>query len=465
MKRIFLLAIFTFLLNNVFSQKLYSVRYTGEKDGKDVEYDCFMVYFNPWNCYLRVRFPNPDSSFNVIHVEYTSVTGKTKAGKPYLLMKNDTTPTRLIAGDSAAKEEFIPENFVWFTSAKKSSDRGPWATRDVIDFTPNGKIKYFPLILDNNSITEADLLEFYPDRDGDFEDIKVMCGIAENVDRFIPPLYRVKPVLHFIMAANTDIDDIGESCKLDRDKLKKEIEKIADSLNILFKPYIIDAKGFSRRNMLEELDRLKPGSNDIVFFSYSGHGTRWADQKDALPNMNLYVKEPFDRNWKTNAEFQESMKAIVNNCMSMKELIDTITKKQGRLKIILGDLCNDIFGDQTPTIRPMTKEDYETESGSRSLKGLYERPNLSKLNKLFMEAKGNVISVATLPHETAGSSKKLGGFFTISFIQALKKEASFFESPVTWDNIITQTIKDAKQYKKSTGSVVPQSGQAFITVK
>ncbi len=462
MKRIFLLAIFTFLINNVFSQKLYSVRYTGEHDE---EYDCFMVYFNPWNCYLRVRYQNPDSSFNVIHVEYTSVTGKTKTGEPYLLMKNDTTPTRLIVGDSAARDAFIPENFVWFTSAKKSSEKGPWATRDLIDFTLNGKVKYFPLILNNNSIKEADLLEFYPNRDGDFEDIKVMCGLAENTDRFIPPLYRVKPVLHFIMAANTDIEDIGISCRLDRDKLKKEIKKIADSLKILFKPYEIDSKGFSRRKMLEELDKLKPASNDIVFFSYSGHGTRWGDQKDSLPNMNLYINEPFDRNWNTDAEFKVAMKAIVNNSMSMKELIDSITIKQGRLKIILGDLCNTVLGDKTPPVRPMTREDYETESGTRSIKGIYERPNLSKLNKLFMEAKGNVISVATKPNETAGSSEKLGGYFTISFIEALKKEVSFFESPVTWDNIITKTISDAKHYKENSGSKNPQTGIRSIKIK
>ncbi len=460
MKRIFLLAIFTCLLNNAFSQKLYSVAYTGDKD---VEYDCFMVYFNPWNCYMRVRFQNPDSSFNVIHVEYTSVTGKTKNKESYLLMKNDTTPTRLIAGDSAAIDAFIPENFVWFTSAKRSSEKGPWATRDLIDFTLNGKVKYFPLKL--NGITEADLLEFYPERDGDFEDIKVMCGLAENKDRFIPPLYRVKPVLHFIMAANTDIDDIGQSCKLDRDKLKKEIKKIADSLKILFRPYEIDAKGFSRRKMLEELDRLKPGSNDIVFFSYSGHGTRWGDQKDPLPNMNLYVKEPFDRNWNTDAEFKEAMKAIVNNSMGMQELIDSITQKQGRLKIILGDLCNTILGDKTPPVRPMTREDYEIETGARSSKETYERPNLSKLNKLFMETKGNVISVATKPNETAGSSEKLGGYFTISFIEALKKEVSFFESPVTWDNIIAKTIDDAKQYKINSGSRVLQTGIRSIKVK
>jgi Caspase domain len=458
MKRIFLLTIFTCILNSTFSQKLYSVAYTGDND---VEYDCFMVYFNPWNCYMRVRFQNPDSSFNVIHVEYTSVTGKSKNKESYLLMKNDTTPTRLIAGDSAAREAFIPENFVWFTSAKKSSEKGPWATRDIIEFTLNGRVKYFPLKL--NSITEADLLEFYPERDGDFEDIKVMCGLTENKDRFIPPLYQVKPVLHFIVAANTDEADIGESCRVDRDNLRKEMKAIADSLKIGFKPYVIDSKDFSRPKLLSKLNEVKPGSNDIVFFSYSGHGSRWDDQKDSFPYMALYIKEPFSRDWKTDAEFKTAMKAIVDNSMTVSELINIITQKSGRLKIILGDLCNDPIGANTPLIRPVTNEDYDI--GNRNMKGLYTIKNLSKLNKLFMEAKGNVISVATKPMEKAGSTPKIGGYFTASFIEALQRETSFFVSPVSWDNIIAKTIDNAIIYKKNSGSAVPQTGIRSIKVK
>ena len=459
MKRIFLLAIFTCLLNNIFSQKLYSVAYTGEND---VEYDCFMVYFNPWNCYLRVRYQNPDSSFNVVHVEYTSVTGKTKNNESYLLMKNDTTPSRLIAGDTAAKDEFIPENFVWFTNAKKSSEKGPWATRDVIDFTLNGKVKYFPLKL--NSITEADLLEFYPERDSDFEDIKLMCGLTENKDRFIPPLYGVKPVLHFIVAANTDEDDIGESCKVDRDNLRSEMKSVADSLKIGFKPYILDSRDFSRTKLLNKLNEVKPGVNDIVFFSYSGHGSRWNDSKDSLPYMALYIKEPFKRDWKTTDEFDMAMKSIVDNSMTMSELIDIISSKPARLRIILGDMCNEPIGANSPLKRPITKEDYDRE-GKRSLKGLYTIKNLSKLNKLFMEAKGNVISVATKPMETAGSTPKIGGYFTASFIEALQRETSFFASPVSWDNIIAKTIDNAIIYKKNSGSVVPQTGIRSIKVK
>ncbi|MEO7313494.1 MAG: caspase family protein [Chitinophagaceae bacterium] len=454
MQKIILTAILLIFLATTWAQKLYSIRYT---DDKDVAYDCFMVYFNPHNIYLRVRYQSDDSTFNVVHVDYSSVTGKMKNGKPYLIMKADPD-THTVMGDTNATAYYIPENFYWYPQEKNEKSRGPFLTRDVVGFTFNGSVdSYFPYKPDH--LTEKDLLEYYQRDEGDFEDLKTMCGLDESQERWTPPAYKIKPTLHFIMVANTLEKKIGASCKTDVENLQDELEHITGSLGISFKPYIVDDKDFSKPALIKALSQVQPGPDDIIFFSYSGHGSRWADQKDSFPYMDLNIKQPT----KTYTSYEEAQQEVLANSLTMTDLTNLIIDKPARLNIVLGDMCNK--SNTAPGPRLVSTESYEM-NWDRGVSDGLKVQDLLKLKALFMDTKGNVISVATRPDETAGGTTQMGGYFTKSFIESLETGTSFFNhANSSWQSIINETLKNAEIYKKKSNSPVPQTGLKHIYQK
>ena len=83
-----------------------------------------------------------------------------------------------------------------------------------------------------------------------------------------------------------------------------------------------------------------------------------------------------------------------------------------------------------------------------------------------MNARGNIISAAAKEGEYSWANP-LGGFFTLSFIQALKEKIGFMNNGTyTWSDIITYTTKLAKD-KSSPGlcsNCTIQNGISYISV-
>ncbi|MES2772579.1 MAG: caspase family protein [Bacteroidota bacterium] len=455
MLRSFLVTVLLFFLYDAPAQKLYSLRYA---NGDSVVYECFMVYFSPTNCYMRIRFKNDDSTsaYNVVQVTYNSITGKTKQGEDYLCLKADPHPITVV-GDTDITANFIPDSYIWFPKAT-TKKQGPYLTRDMIDFTIIGAAPQY-MQLNPRKLTEEDLLELYNEDESSLADMKAMCGLAEIGERYVPPINSI-PTIHFIMAANTLDPKIGVSCKKDMDKLLIELDSIASWLGLDFKSYLVYGNDFNRKNLLSRLNEVSAKKNDVVIFSYSGHGNRWADQKDTFPFMNLWVKSPYETQPRTQSEYQAILKQVSDNTMTIGEVFNIISKKRARLSIVLGDMCN--TSNEAP--KQISDESYEIDF-DRGLADLFKIRNLQKLGKLFLETKGNLIAVATKPNETAGGNNTMGGFFTSSFLDAVEYESSYSSKSLSWNNIINETIKSAFFYKKKSGSMIPQTGIKSLKVK
>lgn len=239
--------------------------------------------------------------------------------------------------------------------------------------------------------------------------------------------------IHLMIVANSDIADIGSSCKIDLANMQNEIQGIGQALGVPVHQYIVSGSDYSVDGVVAKLEEMNPSPNDIVIFLYSGHGFRFSDQTDAYPNMVM-----------TTSSYQR----LDGNYISVSDIYELITSKGGRLNIVLSDCCNADLGERRPI---------NTNSlGSRGNNNY----SLDRLKKLFM-ARGSLISTAAGPNEVSWCDNA-GGMFTLSFIRSLRNEISATNTgAVSWDNVINNTLVSASKRSKSICKTA-QNGLKYV---
>lgn len=246
--------------------------------------------------------------------------------------------------------------------------------------------------------------------------------------------------LHLIVVSNTLVNDIGASCKVDRDNTVNEFQTICDELEIKFKKTEISDRDFSKKSVNEALTNLNPLPNDIVVFVYSGHGFRWSNQSQKYPNIDLRYS-----NYESISE---------STTLNLYDIYNTITGKGARLNLIIGDCCNSNIGisnrggESSPTSRRQTEG------------------KVDKLWSLFINSSGDLIATAAKPSETSCGNNIEGGYFINSFFSAISKETSRLNtnSP-SWDNIVVSAISSANYKTQNIRGCNPQNGFYYSTIK
>ena len=138
-----------------------------------------------------------------------------------------------------------------------------------------------------------------------------------------------------------------------------------------------------------------------------------------------------------------------NSSINLGTIYTSVVGKGARLNIILGDCCNSDVG-----ISKVTANNFLNPQADN-------KPDVTKLKRLFISAKGNILSAAAKPGEVSWAND-FGGFFTVSFLQAMKEQISFlnYSSP-DWQQLINYTIQLARD-KTSQNQCVECSTQDGI---
>lgn len=189
--------------------------------------------------------------------------------------------------------------------------------------------------------------------------------------------------------------------------------------------YPVTGNDFSRDGVVAMLNKLRPASNDIVVFLYSGYGFRFDNQESRFPQMDL-----------TTSSYQE----LGDNYLAMADVFDDIQNKGARLNIVMSDCCNTPIGEEAPISTGTTLYSRATSNFS-----------LDRLRDLFLNTRGSILSTASSPGEPSVCDQS-GGFYTIGFIRSLRKEISSTSSePVSWLNVMDNTIEAAKKRSERDG--------------
>jgi hypothetical protein len=428
MKRIFL-AIFSFILALGFmpakadAQVLYKVNF---HDKTFATYEGLLVYFNESRAYMRISYYSKDNRYHVVNVDYKSASGTYNDGTNYFFMSG-ANPHFIT--ENSKDQTYNPDYFIW----RKGRYDNTWdiSTTDDVNLSRENEIPVDSFYqVEPNTVSEAFLRKFFWNNESEFYALKKLCSLDNG---------RTEPVittttkttttsggakLHLIIVANTMISDIGASCIADRDKLDYEFSSISDALGLGYRKYVVDGTNFNKANVDYTLNLVHPAPNDVVVFIYRGHGFRWDNQTDAYPMMDLRPSS--------------YMNISQQNSMSLSYVYNAIKAKGARLNLVLADCCNNKVG-----ISQITGNSFLNLQADN-------KPDLTKLKRLFVNAKGSIISAAAKAGEYSWANP-LGGFFTISFIQALKEKIGYLNNgSYSWNDILSYATQLARD-KSSPG--------------
>ena len=211
-------------------------------------------------------------------------------------------------------------------------------------------------------------------------------------------------------------------------------------MDINIKKYIVDGKNFTKAYLTSTLRSVRPGSNDIVMFVYTGHGFRWSDQTGKFPQLDM--------------RYNPYTSITSETSINLEEIYDIVTAKGARLNIVMGDCCNSDVG-----VNQRTSNTFMAARNDANF-------NRKNLNKLFFESEGNVLATAASPGQVSWSNAVNGGFFLSSFFQAFREEIGYMDTNPNWDEMLTNTIKYAayKSSKAACSNCTEQNGQKSVSV-
>lgn len=195
---------------------------------------------------------------------------------------------------------------------------------------------------------------------------------------------------HAIIFADTYDTDIGESVKRDRYNMINNFDLMARANNMKLN-LLDDCKGsdFNKENAEQILKGLKCGSQDIVFFYYSGHGVRAYGEPSPYPQLSFGSGD--------------------KNKIALHTVDEAIAKKNPKLRIIMADCCNSYNTNISP------KDDSGGDKAS-----VYDEPKVKYFESLFGKLSGSVIVASSKAGETS-TAYRVGGAFTFSFLNELQK--------------------------------------------
>ncbi len=419
MRTLFLILIFT---SSIRAQSFYECKWS--QDG--IKYDGLLVFFADNDAFMRVRYYYEDNSFLA---EY-NCKGQNFATTDETYYFLDGYDAKVL---NSLKGQYVADNILI-----KNSSSGFGKTAFVID--------------DNTMETNNAWYNFLKPVD-EFREVNPRTTFNETyLNRFFLPseyFYQalskyVKPVivtpatssqtLHLCLAANTEsTDHIAWSCRQDSINVIREFSQIAKELGYRFSLVTVSGQKFSKNNTLSALNDIKSGPNDIFVFVYTGHGYRWSDQQQELPNLDFRV----DPKGGTPSE---------GTMINLEQIARLVHDKGPRFGLVMGDCCNNPY----PKVAAKGMSLYGTKS-------MGSGRDLSQLSRLFSERKGTLILNAASPGEIACGLDD-GGILLNGFFALLGKSTSYMNrAECNWDSILRK-IFELSAYKSSTYCNFTQNG-------
>lgn len=220
------------------------------------------------------------------------------------------------------------------------------------------------------------------------------------------------PVFHAILFADTNDPKIGKTTELDLSKVSSMLIEAQSSLQgeMEFKYYIYPGNYCNPENLRRVLNGMNIGSQDVVFFYYSGHGVRSIHDTSDYPQMCLGL----------GLDQQSKM-------ISVEGLDGEIAKKKPRLRFTVSDCCNSV-GENVSSKLEISKGPSVISNQTRA-----------NYKKLFLEKFGHVIVTSSRKGETSSCNLKVGGFFTFCLMYVMEQAVK--QNVTEWDVIVESVYK------------------------
>jgi Caspase domain len=406
MKKISLLFVLFILCGRfAFSQTLYEFHYHFNlADGAKDEYKAF-VYRNPDGTgIMRVVYFDPKTRARNI--------AEMSMQEHYGVNDNGTTDSTMLIlmGSDEEKEQIVgtypyqTDHFVFTLSAD-----GYFEPASVVSFNDDSTdvVGTFDeaRLLNQEDLTKDLVLEYFTEKD------EFYINLFETTVRSLSAEEK-QTRLNLILVANTEDKTIGKSSVIDRDATLKTFSEIAEFLEIQFNPVVISGKDFSKVNVENAINSLRPGKQDIVVFYYSGHGFNNLKENYVFPYLDLRDKS--FQMW--GGQYTMNIEAIYQK----------LKAKGARFNLVISDCCNND----------------PSQSSNMSSEGATTRTSSIGWNKdnclaLFMNPKPmSLLMTAATRGELSAGNPADGGIFTFNFRESLEKFLGPFFNDVSWSTLV-----------------------------
>ncbi len=205
---------------------------------------------------------------------------------------------------------------------------------------------------------------------------------------------------------NKRIPGIGTSVEKDRANIKALLKDIEASTGLTLKGKLFHKKEqLSAPKIINQLQKMEIGRDDVVFFYFSGHGVRIAEHDSKWPKLELPGSD---------------------HVLWMSTVIEQVNDKNPRLAIVMADSCNWLYGKPLPkdTASPFTADPADPAAGYKAL---------------FLHSKGTVYASGSSKGETAVGLDKTGGMFTNAFRGVLAKDKG--DACARWETLMKKATK------------------------
>lgn len=417
-----------FLLFSIesYSLTIYEISYEFKNLTEFPRYTAMLVRYGNGTGFMRVKYSNKaNTETYVVDMVFNEVEGRSKIdGLPHLTLQFKGESPKYIKNGTKEKQDAYNPDILWFKKESTDKNFKPWG---VTSLNTDGTYEYGK-ILNVKVINKADLTRtfvkayfletesFYTNLFSPAVTNPVTTNPVVTTDpgNNNPTTAATPAKLHFILVANTNDPRIGYSVQKDVINITSQVKDVATFLGLPLNMVEISGTKFGKASVEAALNNLKPGTNDIVIFYYSGHGysnDRNADE--AYPQFDL-----------RQSRFDDVFVATLN----ASEVFNKIKAKNARLNLVITDCCNSSLGLLKP----------EGKNFALTTKSLMTWEK-SFCYDLFMKSRGTVIATAAKKGQYAYGNTDVGGYFTSNLITSMEKYLSKFQTGTpTWQQIIAE---------------------------
>jgi len=418
-----------FFSSKSYSLTIYEITYEFKNLTEFPKYTAMLVRYGNGTGFMRIRYSNKANTEKfVVDMQFNEVEGRSKIdGLPHLTMQFKGENPKYIVNSSKEKQEIYNPDVLWFKKESTDKNFKPWG---VTSLNSDGTFEYgkilFVKVINTEDLTKAFVQNYFLPTESFYTNL--FSSTSTNVASTKPPVtintgstpsppttVATTPTkLHFVLVANTNDPRIGYSVQKDVINITSQIKDVAIFLNLPLNLVEISGTKFGKAGVETALNNLKPGTNDIVIFYYSGHGySNDRNANEQYPQFDL-----------RQSRFDDVLVATLN----ASEVLTKIKSKNARLNLVITDCCNSSLG----LLKPEGKNFALTTKSLMSWEKSY-------CYDLFMKSKGTVIATAAKKGQYAYGNTDVGGYFTSNLIISMEKYLSKFQtSTPTWQEIIAE---------------------------
>jgi hypothetical protein len=217
--------------------------------------------------------------------------------------------------------------------------------------------------------------------------------------------------IHAILCGATKVADIGKGCQSSLTLMENALTYVGTQTGMQVEFTFLSGDEFRKDNILEAIEDLKVGDDDVIFFYSTSHGFNYNNN----PSKFTFIGAHPNKIEMTRSELE-------NFGLSLEmEVYQPLLTKNARLTIAMAEACNTVVDMPAPST--------------------YNAMNVNiqkRLKELFLEAKGSAISTSSRVDQRSWTDPEKGGIYTNMFIEAMNEVIGSKEK-AEWDAVFNKT--------------------------